>query len=91
MQRLLVDLVAGDAMPERRQQIADRALDRRAAGLALVVAELLEPGDQRLDLVGLLREMGAALVGRGERLARPLAPALLAPSPFFSFILIYLN
>ena len=39
VQRLLVDVLAGGAVPQRGEQIADRALDRGAACLALVACE----------------------------------------------------
>ena len=78
VQALLVHVLAGGAVPERGEQIADRALDRRAAGLALVAAEVLEPLEQAVDLVRLLGEMRLALA--------VIAKALRAPSPFTSSI-----
>src|SRR6185503_6561154 len=77
VERALVAVLAGCAVPERGEQIADRALDRGAPGLALVAAQVLQPLEQRVDLFRLLAEMLLALGGQGEDLARSLALGFL--------------
>src|SRR5687768_8662464 len=72
-----VRILAGDAVPERREQAGDRALDRRAAGLAIVAAELLQADEQGVDLLRMLLEMRLAVAGGGEGLARAFALRLL--------------
>ena len=71
MQRLLADAIARDPVPDRGQKIADRPLDRPAAGALAIAAEAFEAGEQSLDLLLILGKVGAALFGRGKRLARP--------------------
>ena len=73
MQSPVVHVLAGGAVPERGEEIADRALDRSAAGLALVAANAFEPLDQGGDFLGLFGKMVLALRGDLERLARALA------------------
>src|SRR5688500_924000 len=61
VERLLAGSLARDPVPERGEKVADRSLDRRAAGLAPILAEAGQAGEQAFDLVRLVGEMGLAL------------------------------
>jgi hypothetical protein len=53
---LLAHVVGGDPVPERGEQVADRALDRPAAGAALALAGAGQPLEQGFDLVRARRD-----------------------------------